>query len=1205
MKQIAKNWRPGFSLAGCLVVFVGLAGISHAASFDISQQPMFLVTDVPPNIAMTMDDSGSMAWAYVPDSISGVKNELFRAAKYNGMYYNPGVTYKPPVNKDGEELQTSFTHAWVHGFDHSYGWKDLSSNYRPTRQLYPESSTPHRYVSDTKSNLYYYYVYDDTRANCNGSISDLDCYYGVNVGAHSGPGGSDERQNFANWYSFYRTRNLAVISASSLAFQQLSNKTRIAWQALNKCAGFSTSCRGYTGVSHDSRINIYDAAEKETFYNWLFRLPAYGGTPLLPAAKRVGEMFRQNRPYELNPKVSEPASRLECRQNYSIIMTDGIWNSSYASSIGDEDDQSKTLPDQTRYTPRPPYRKDNGSNNLADITFKYWAQDLHALPSSELLSYMPVKGNEIITSGNTSTTLAPYWNPKNDPATWQHLVSFTVGFGLNRQLKNSGLEWTGDTHSGAGYAALVTGQSLWPNTGSNVTPGNVYDLWHAAINGRGEFFGAETPDAIVKAFKETIQRIQARQGSASSVSFNSGSASAFSQVFRAGFNSADWSGSLQAIPVSNGEGNLSCTTEPRGETCPAVWEADCNLTGGLCELTQTQVAAQDWSSERVILAYDGGVGVPFRWNQLTSSQQTALSDGQANTAGQHRLDYLRGDRSTEQSAGGAYRNRKHLLGDIVNSSPVYVGVPGHLYPDTWVDAFNGAQGGETAYSAFVATNAHRKHVVYVGANDGFLHGFQAGNIDSNGVFNDYYNDGQEVLAFMPTPAFEHIADVTDPDYGALGLHKYFVDGKLTTADVFYAGDWHSLLVGSLGAGGEGVFALDVTDPDNFSESRADRIVQWEFTSEDDADLGVVLSAPKVVRLHNGKWGVLVSNGYNNTYADGSVSSSGNAVLFVLDAEDGSVMAKLDTGVGSSDSHSGGYPNGLAGTTPVDLDGDGITDYAYAGDLLGNLWRFDLTDANASAWQVADYGTAALSPLFTADDGQATPKRQPITTAPIVEKHPLGLGYGVTVSFGTGKYFEQSDNTADTSTRQSFYSVWDHYFPVLATVGTEGAPVATASMRRSDLQAQQILTEVLDGEQSERAVSNYEVDWEQHMGWYLDLLSGGTTPTGEMLVSSPLLLGKTLVFSTLVPSGDACSTGGTGWVMALDIANGGVPRVSPFGETISTTQEVTVGLGYGDSAPWQPAYISGKLYVPQSTGRLDQPDFHVGVFEGRQTFVELQ
>lgn len=1203
MKQIMTLIK--FIIMSCVACLTGMANVAVAGTFDVSQKPMFLVSDVAPNIALTMDDSGSMAWAYVPDGISGAKNQLFRASKYNGMYYNPEITYRPPVNADGVELQTSFSNAWIHGFDHSFNSVNLGSNYRATRTLYPESSTPHSYVNDSVSNLKHYYVFDASRNNCDGSSDDVDCYQGINVGATSGPGGTDERQNFANWYSFYRTRNLAVISATSLAFQQLSSKTRIAWQALNKCSGFSTNCKGYDGVSHDSRINIFTSAEKSTFYEWLFRLPATGGTPLLRAAERAGEMYKTNRPYETDPNVTDAQSRLECRQNYSIVMTDGIWNSSYANNVGDEDNTSRSLPDGTQYNASAPFQKQNSNNNLADVAFKYWSQDLHALPSSEQLSYMPVQDDEVVVSGGTTVTVPPYWNPKNDPATWQHVVTFTVGLGLNIQLQNNGLVWEGGTHEGDGYAALLTGSGAWPNTGSNYKPGNVYDLWHAAINGRGEFFGAETPDDIVKAFKQTIQRIQARQGSASSVSFNSGSASSFSQVFKAKFDSADWSGSLQALPVSNGEGNLSCTDEARGEICPAVWEADCNLTGGLCSTTGTTIAAQDWDNERVIVANDGSTGIPFRWASLSTDQQSLLSGNDGTAAGQSRLKYVRGDRAQEQAQGGTMRNRKHLLGDIVNSSPAYVGTPAHLYADSWKDAFYGTVGDETAYSQFVADHATRKHVVYVGANDGLLHGFQAGSFDANGVFNEYYNDGREVLAFAPTPSLANVSDLTNPDYSSLGLHKYFVDGKLTSTDVYFANQWHSMLIGSLGRGGQGIFALDVTDPDNFSESIADEIALWEFTDANDADLGINLSEPKIVRLHNGRWGVLIGNGYNNTAGDSAVSSTGNAVLFILDIEDGSVLAKLDTGVGMSDPNANNLPNGLSDVTPVDLDGDGIVDYAYAGDLLGNIWRFDLLSEDPFNWAIETYGNASETPLFIAQDGESNPTRQPVTSELIVEKHPLGIGYGVTVSFGTGKYFEQTDNTADQSTYQSFYNVWDHYFPDFSTIGIYGSPAATSAMDRDNLQAQAITTEVLEGDRKERATSNNEVDWDAEMGWYIDLLEGGQNSNGEMVVSSPLLLGKTIVFSTLIPSADACSTGSSGWVMAMDIADGGTPKTSPFKEKIDSTDETTVGLNFVDSAPWKPAYISGKLFVPQSTGEVETPDFYIGVLEGRQTFIELQ
>lgn len=1221
---------------------------SNAAPYDIADQPLFLVTNVAPNIALTLDDSGSMQRAFVPDSLdtSGVR---FRSKNYNALYYDPSVSYTAPVNENGMSLSTSWPSAYINGFDSSRGTRNLTSNYLAITHYDPSSTSETSQITPAASSDLQadYYLFDASNSNCDGTAGDNDCYDRIVVSSSSGPAGSDERQNFANWYSFYRSRNLAVGSASSLAFTQLSSEVRVAWQNLHSCDGFDTSCQGWTSTNRDSRIAKFETTHRSDFYNWLFRLPASGGTPLRTALIRAGDMFAGSRPYELDPGVTSSPVHA-CRQNYSIVMTDGRWNSDTVT-IGNIDGSSSTLPDSVSYTAIPPYQDDD-SDSLADIAAKYWSTDLKpSLVDSAALKFMPINTNETIAyddpsngSGvDASSTVIPYWNPKNDPATWQHMVNFTVGVGLSNALTESNLAWTGDTYS-SGYDALATGYADWPDTGSGIVPGNIYDLWHAAINSRGQFFSAETPDALVTAFDTIIQRIQSRQGSASNLSLNSGSVSSFSQFYQAIFDSKDWSGHLLARPISDGTGNLSCTTEARGELCPPAWDAGCALTGGSCASTGSSTSVPDWDADREVLTYNGTAGVPFRWTNLTAAQQAELQDGGTVIEGQNRLNYLHGDRSQEQQNSGALRDRDILLGDIVHSSPTYVGPPDKDYPTdaSWVDLLSGAtpeNSATTQYGGFQSAHHTRLNVVYVGSNDGFVHGFRSGSFDTDDSFIEVQNDGREVLAYVPTQAYDYLSRLTDPNYRAAGLHKYFADGEMEATDVYFNGSWHTVLVGGLGAGGQGIYALDITDPSNFDESNASSLVLWEFTDDyddgtyDADDLGYTFGQPHTVRLHNGKWGVLVGNGVNNTFADGNVSTTGNAALYILDIETGTVMAKLDTGIGVSASYSGGKPNGLANITPIDLDGDVVTDYVYAGDLYGNVWRFDLTDTSEANWSVDDFGSGTIRPLFVAIDTNVTPKRQPITTKVLVDNHPLGRAYGVMVFVGTGKYFEDSDNIADTSTEHSMYGVWDAHFPGFSNIATYGTPTVAYDITRSNLQPQPIQYDFFNPVHGERQriLSDSTVNWSTQVGWVVDLLAGNSTyddnstpadssddtvstvttytREGEMIVANPVIIGDTIVASTLIPNPDACSSGGDGWIMVFNKLTGGRLGYAPFYKVVDS--KPIQGIKVVGSTIGTPTFVSKQLLLPlgdtsAGAGGVMKLPFHVRG-EGRQSWRGLR
>jgi type IV pilus assembly protein PilY1 len=602
--------------------------------------------------------------------------------------------------------------------------------------------------------------------------------------------------------------------------------------------------------------------------------------------------------------------------------------------------------------------------------------------------------------------------------------------------------------------------------------------------------------SLAAAFAAISTDIAAKTSAAAAVSLNSGSWGTGTNLYQARFNSGGWTGQLIAYAV-NSDGSLGAVQ----------WDA------GLV------INLQDWNTGRSILTYKpsaslGSRGIPFRWpaapasptaTEMDVAQSSALSKdglGVADAYGPDRLAYLRGNAANEAltcpTCTPKFRSRPvSRLGDIIHSGPVYVAAPQFGYPDGFESA---------SYASFASAKASRKPTIYVGANDGMLHAFDAAN-------------GRETMAYVPAKLYGSLSSLTGQSLAnsAPAPHRYYVDGTPNVGDVFYGGSWHSLLVGAYGAGGQGVYALDVTNPDGFSESTASSIVRWEFTDANDADLGSVFGQPLIVKTRNGRWSVIVGNGYNNTDADGSASTTGRAVLFVLDAQDGSVIAKLTTSSGSVSN-----PNGLSGPIAVDSDSDGVADIVYAGDLRGNLWKFDLSSSSPGSWTVAFGG----SPLFS------TPSDQPITVRPDVARFTSG---GFIVTFGTGRYVDVSDPTMTDD--QAFYGIRDDGTGPVGGTSELVRQRVVGTGTGADGNTYRITTHAVDPPK-DTAIAPYDntISMASYKsgkrGWYLKL------PTdGERAVSDPAIRAGRVIFNTLIPDSDPCSYGGTGWVMEVDVMTG--------------------------------------------------------------------
>ncbi|MHB1232970.1 MAG: pilus assembly protein [Burkholderiales bacterium] len=609
----------------------------------------------------------------------------------------------------------------------------------------------------------------------------------------------------------------------------------------------------------------------------------------------------------------------------------------------------------------------------------------------------------------------------------------------------------------------------------------------AAAGGTASAYYADDLASLNAKFSTIFNDILGKSGAAAAVAVTSGTVIAGGKMFQGQFNSVDWSGDLVAYNTNPLTGAPIMT--------PTAWNA------------ASQVKLQNYDTGRSIITIkpSTGKGIAFRWpaipasptaSELDPTQVTALNTsptGVLDANGGKRLNYIRGDTSQP----GMRARPVTVLGDIVDSAPYYVGAPASNYSDELESA---------PYSTFRTTYLSRTPMIYAGANDGMLHGFDAAT-------------GQEKLAYVPSPVYANLTQLTSTTYS----HRYFVDGSPTVIDGFYGGAWHTVLVSGLAGGGQGFFALDVTDPGTFSEVNANKLVQWEFTDANDKDLGYSYSQPSIVKLNNGTWAAIFGNGYNNTVADSYVSTSGDAVLYIVDLQTGALIKKIDTGVGSA-----ATPNGLATPTVIDADSNGTADFVYAGDLKGNLWKFDISGSTPGTWKVAYSG----APLFTAKDGSGTP--QPITAAPDVVAHPSGFSFGYIILFGTGKYLETTD-PADTSS-QTFYGIQDNG----ATVGGRTS---------GQLVAQTVTATTVVGANTFRSVSSNTVDWTSGTvhGWYLDLPS-----SGERVVSDSITRNKRVIFTTIIPSTAACSAGGTGYLMELDLLTGGaitIPTLDVNGDGI--------------------------------------------------------
>lgn len=950
------------SLAFYTIVTAMAVTGSHAYSgaVQIADAPMASGSSVliKPNVMFILDDSGSMGWTHMPDHVRSQTTKYgYKAAQCNSVYYNPNVTYTPPVKADGSSYPNStFTDAWYNGFNTAEGKVNLSTKFK----AYDDTTSWGN--GDDAQQAAYYYKYTGAQPalsyeyNADGSVKTTTTFYKeCNSSIGSTPGKNvftkitvpaAEQQNFANWYSYYRIRIYMMKTAAGFAFKNLTSPE-------NYRIGFTT--HSYTGVdsSNSEFLKLDDfcaqspgCTQRTSFYTKLYGASPSGGTPLRAALSKVGRMYAG----QLLTGADDPM-QYSCQQNFAILSTDGFWNGSAGYKI----DGTSAIGNQDGTAPTPMKDALNKSDTLADVAMYYYETDLRTTACTGAL------GNDVCENNVPGTG--------KDTNNKQHMTTFTLGLGVDGSLKYAENYESGGS---ADYTALEQGTKNWPDPTDAEDLHRVDDLWHAAVNGHGTYYSAKTPDTLASGLSKALAGVSARTGAAAAAATSNLEPVAGDNYAYVGqYTTVKWDGEIQAREIDLTSGTLSETP---------VWSAQAKLdalatsdgrtiyavTGGVMKaFTSTNMGAE-------IAAHYFDAGTTNPNGQLSQYPLLSATD-QAQATPQSIINYIRGLSEKEDQSGNTYRlfrDREHVLGDIVNSQPVYAKKPPFKYSDD-------------GYADFANDKATRQSAVYVGSNDGMLHAF-------NGDMGD------EMWAFIPSAVLPYLYKLADKNYA--NNHRYYVDGPITIGDVCFTPPctkttWKTILVGGLNKGGRSYYALDITNP-------ASPSLLWEFTTSSDSDIGYSFGNP-VITKRNGTWVVIFTSGYNNTGP-----GDGKGRLYVVNAKTGAKLSEIITDNAETDPAKSGI--GKINNWVDDTFLDNTTQYVYGGDLEGNIWRFDIVAGTAT--QLTTLGKVAGAGA------------QPVTTKPeLGEVKSAGVSYKV-VYVGTGRYLGVDD--ISNTDLQSLYAIKD-------------------------------------------------------------------------------------------------------------------------------------------------------------------------------------
>ncbi|HTS54533.1 MAG TPA: PilC/PilY family type IV pilus protein [Burkholderiales bacterium] len=941
---------------------------------------------------------------------------------------------------------------------------------------------------------------------------------------------AQEMTNFSNWYAYYRTRIQMMKTIIGQAFLNITSNYRVGFVTINPGSNTGNVVSSSNKVSTTHFVPVSDfvggstSSQRGTFYSTLYSQVPGQSTPLRSALARAGRYFGGKNDginAGMVPNQASDPVQYSCQQNFTLLTTDGYWNTNAngdteavgmdgSTVVGDQDSNASTQTQGIYEGPNCPagnYNNGGCTNTLADVAAYYYNTDLRSSTWSNTTGAL----NTDVSPNNVPTT-------PTDPQNQQHMTTFTLGLadGLLTWQSNYATATTGD------YASITSSPAAtgcwWPpvNGGSGAcqwpipkhdTPTALDDLWHAAVNGHGTYYHGTNPRSVASGIANALSSINTRLAAAAASSTSSPNITQQNDlIYSSTYDTMVWSGDLIAQTV-NLDGTVNKTP---------LWDA------------ATTLDAAPWTGRTInSLNLVTKKLMPFTWAGITAtgqqsifqnvctptallSQCITLSPSQITTIndGSDLVNFLVGDRSNENttSTPGVFRQRSRVLGDTVDAQPAYVAAPTFAFADAV----------SPTYGTFQAANALRQPVLYIGANDGMLHAFDA-QVGTG-------HNGAELWAYVPRVLWSKLYMLADFNYG--NLHQFYVDGSPQIMDVYFQSDgaWHTVLVGGLNDGGRGYYALDITNP-------TAPVALWEFCSDatvctvSDPNVGLTYGNAVITkRVYDGKWVVLVTSGYNNvptvsaqgTPTTGGVGS-GAEWLYVLDVATGAILDKVSTGVGTITS-----PGGLAriAAWADNFNIDNTTKYVYGGDLQGNVWRFDMSTS-----------PPAVLKLGTVADGAGNP--QPVTTKP-----ELGSinGYRV-VYVGTGEYLGASD--LSTTNTQSMYAFKD--------LGT-----MYGNIRSGANLVQQTISSASAGT---RTSSNNSVDWSQKNGWYVDFPTGG-----ERVNIDPSLVLGTLVVVTNIPSGTACTVGGSSWIYQFNYQTGAyVPTAQSGVVATYNSSAVTVGF----------------------------------------------
>lgn len=1120
--------------ARALFATTALASLAALAA-EPAQIPLTSRVAEPPtpNVMVTLDDSGSMLADFMPEgdfvlngktvnlsnapthlgyigSIYGDKRKKdvglyggvvtadrigdesvyqrqYRSPDVNAIYYNPDVRYQPWMGPTGTRLPASDPAA-ARLDPTSKGNTDpvynLTTN-KITQKAHwcwgPSSCDDWYWARDQSGNWYQALVETERdfypglvyRLKPNGDPTQKADYvaYNINSTSNFSPAikhanrtdcaaakctRTEERQNFANWFTYYRMRETLTKAAVSESLNLYVDKLRVGWARLNLTAKSKRDDgKEVSRVETDARggpIRPFTAARRSTVLTAIQGHKFAGGTPLRVTLDEVGKYFeRSSSEQKGSPWLEDPANasstKLACRRSANLLLTDGYYNDAYTDA-GDLDstepgaahDYKDANPNNyspTKYMPVRPFidEPNHLSNTLADAAMKYFYRDLETGIDNKV------------------------WPVDGDIAFWQHLTQYTVGLGVKGTLDSSSPEKKVET-----LKKIVDGELTWPMPEDSKPPTKIDDMWHAAVNTGGNFYSVSNVTELTEAFVDAFGRAAGNEAKEAGVATAAPFTTADNVKYVPKYKSVSWYGDLEAYEL-----------DESGNQETLKWAASDKMP----------VAAN-----RKLYTWDGASSSAkeFTWSAMGAANQGLVGS-------ENLTNFIRGDDSQEGEAK-AFRDRNDkVLGDFVNSPPVLVG----KYLNQGYGAF------DTSYAAHLANKASRPELVVLGGNAGVVHFFRA-------------SDGTEVFGFLPQGGLANLDLIARKDYGTNdNFHRFFIDGPMMEADAKIGGQWTNLVLGAMGAGGKSLFALRIpTAYGSDGMTSADfgaSTVLWEKSGDSDADIGHMFADFAVGKIKGG-------DDYVAFVGNGVYSSSGKAVLLIVKLADGSILKKLTVDT------SGG--NGLMGVSVIrDVETKEVVG-AYAGDLKGNLWRFDFEGGSETQWKVGFAG----APLFVATGPQGA--RQAITAPPVFVNHSES---GRVVLFGTGQLVDETDS--DTTATQTFYGAWD---PTAIGAWSAGSsPFAGGAADRELLQEQVIdpdpVTGVgIDGTYFE--VRSTDVDWQTKKGWFIDL------PFSRQRVIYPslVLAGKYIYFSTLVPAAPAAQcdvSTGEGYNFLLQAVDGGV------------------------------------------------------------------